>query len=106
MSKEEFLHQDKALRHAIQTGVLYEQQHDQHAGFYRNNPTLANILKHIRTGLNCAMCEHATIVRLLVGKGFVTEAEYFEAALTTLREEVARYEKTLSEQCGASIKLG
>ena len=106
MTKEEFAAQDTALRHAIQTGVAYEQQHDRHAGFYYNNPTLANILKHMRTGLNCAMCEHGTIVRLLVGKGLISEAEYFDAALTTLREEVARYEATLSQQYGVSIKLG
>jgi hypothetical protein len=105
MTKEEFAKKDTDLRHAVQTGVAYLQQYSENVAFYTNNPSLARILKHLQTGLCCAMCEHATILKLLIDKGLITEAEYFEAALKTLSEEVKRHEETLSSIVGASIKL-
>lgn len=106
MTKEEFVIKDQHLRHAIQSGVAFEQQFDPEAAWYRNNPTAARIIKHLRTGIDLAMCENGTMVRLLVKKGLITEQEYFEASLKTLSEEIMRAEDRLSVHFGKAIRLG
>ena len=106
MNLLEFESEDISLRHAIQTGVKYEQEIGEDGSFYRLNTHLANILKHIRTGLNCAMVEHAIITRLLLNKGLITEAEYVEVAREELTREIKKYEEMLSNHFGREIKLG
>lgn len=106
MTRDEFLAENTRLRHALQTGILWEQQYDEHAAFYQNNPTLANIVKHLRTGLDCAMVEQAAIIHLLIDKGLITEAEYFEKSLEFFRREIKNCEARLSAQMGRTIHLG
>ena len=55
-----------AACHAIQSGVAFE--HSQ--GSTDGTP------KHLRTGINIAMCDHAALVKLLVAKGLFTDEEY------------------------------
>jgi hypothetical protein len=56
--------------------------------------------KHLRTGLNVAMCDHAAVVRLLINKGIITEAEYREAITEEANREVERYEARANQPFG------
>jgi hypothetical protein len=62
--------------------------------------------KHLRVGVNSAMVEHSALARLLVAKGVITEAEYSEALAEGMREEVALYERGLTEEIGKRVTLG
>ncbi len=67
-----------AAAHAMQTGVALEmQQHSQ--------PTEP---KHLRVGINVAMCDHAALVRLLIDKGVISDAEYMKALADEMEREV------------------
>lgn len=73
--------------HAMQSGVAMEQSRGSQCG----TP------KHLRVGVNSAMADHCALVRLLMSKGIITEAEYLEAIRLAMIEEVERYEKNLSK---------
>ena len=96
MTREEFLVRETALKHAIQTGVMYEQERGSQDG----TP------KHLRTGLNSALCDHASLVALLVRRGVLTYEEYYDAAIAGLEDEVRRYEQRLSTHYGVTVTLG
>ena len=74
-----------AACHAMQSGVAVEMNSDP-------NPTTP---KHLRVGINSALCDQAALVRLLVDKGILTEAEYTEAIAGEMEREVKRYEERL-----------
>jgi hypothetical protein len=102
MTAEEFAKRQAALLHAIQSGVACEQGLDEGEGV----PNAATSPKHLRTGLNAAMVEHAALVRLLIDKGLIAERDYFDAVIRELQAEVARYEERLSARLGAKVTLG
>ena len=62
--------------------------------------------KHLRVGVNSAMVEHSALARLLIAKGVITDAEYSEALAEGMREEVALYERRLTEKVGKRVTLG
>ena len=62
--------------------------------------------KHLRTGLANVMADVGSLGRLLIAKGIITEAEYFNAILDGLRREVAVYEHRLEERLGTKVTLG
>jgi hypothetical protein len=96
MSVEEFTIKYEQLAHAIQTGVAYNHNFGSEDG----TP------KHLRTGVNLIMTDHASLVELLTKKGIITESEYFEAVIEGLNKEVARYEARLQRQLnGTKITL-
>jgi hypothetical protein len=74
-----------AAQHAMQAGVSLEQEQRPQA----NSP------KHLRVGINTALCDHASLVKLLVGKGLITEEEYAKAIADGMEEEQRRYEERL-----------
>ncbi len=85
----------KEACHAMQSGVAMKMNYDE-------NETTP---KHLRTGVNSAMVDTASIVRLLIKKGIFTQAE-FEAELTEeMNREVKRYEEWLSERIGKKVTL-
>ena len=43
--------------------------------------------KHLRVGVNSAMCEHAALVRLLIEKEIITEEEYRDAITEEFNRE-------------------
>ena len=92
MSDEERYH---AAAHAMQTGVAMEMN-------YRPQPTEP---KHLRTGINTAMVDHAALVGLLVAKGVITDAEYMKALADAMEAEQARYESHLSQILGTKVTL-
>lgn len=77
-----------AACHAIQSGVAFE--HSQ--GSTDGTP------KHLRTGINIAMCDHAALVKLLVAKGLFTDEEYTAAIADEAEEEVKRYETRIGDK--------
>lgn len=68
--------------HGIQTGVALELERDPKS----TEP------KHLRTGINIAMCDHAGLARLLIEKGIITDEEYIAAITVEANREVVRYE--------------
>lgn len=62
--------------------------------------------KHLRVGVNAAMADQGSLVRLLIAKGVLTEAEYLAAIADGMEAEKASYEKKLSEKFGANVRLG
>jgi len=81
--------------HAMQSGVAYELERD---------PSSATP-KHLRVGVNSALVNDAALVRVLIAKGVITEAEYAAAITEEMNAEVRRYEDRLSRSYGASITL-
>lgn len=87
----------KALCHAMQTGVAM--RHGQ--GCEDGSP------KHLRVGVNAAMCDHAALVGLLIKHGVISNEEYACAIRDQMRAEVERYEQEIREHLstGSSVKL-
>jgi hypothetical protein len=82
--------------HAMQSGVAMEMERG----------STDTMPKHLRVGLNSALCEHAALVRLLLEKNLITDEEYELALIAEMEREVARYEERLSTLMGgAPIKL-
>lgn len=86
----------EAAMHAMQSGVAMEMN-------YRPQPTEP---KHLRVGINSALCDHAALVRILIAKGILTEDEYIAEIADEAEREVARYEESLTDLVGAKITLG
>ena len=85
-----------AAAHAVQSGVAMELHDDPASG----SP------KHLRTGLNMAMVEHGALVRLLIKKGLISNAEYMTELVAGVEEEQRQYEARLSARHGTKITLG
>lgn len=83
--------------HAMQTGVQLELTRKGEDGAAANP-------KHLRVGVNVALCDHAALVALLVDKGIITREEYCEALAETMEAEVGRYKVALG--LGDNVKLG
>lgn len=91
MSKKNY---NEAL-HAMQSGVAQKMAMDPS----ETSP------KHLRVGINSALCDNAALVKLLINKGIITDQEYIDALEEQMNLEVERYEKRLSELLGAKITL-
>jgi SOS response regulatory protein OraA/RecX len=61
--------------------------------------------KHLRTGLNMAMVEHAALARLLIAKGVITEEEYMQALAEGAEAEKQQYEDRLRARFGRNVRL-
>lgn len=61
--------------------------------------------KHLRVGVNSAMCEHAAMVRLLIEKGIITAEEYRDAITDEFNRELERMEKQINEQYGSNGRI-
>lgn len=91
---------DAAL-HGVQAGAGLD--------LHRQYPNLSDEevrrLKHLRVGIDSAMVNDAALVRLLVKKGLITEAEYAEEVRLEANRELDRYEDRLSAAVGSKITL-
>lgn len=87
-----------AAAHAVQSGVDYE------IGAV-GDARAAATPKHLRTGVNLAMADIASLATLLIDKGVVTRVEYHEAIAAGALAEQRRYEKTLGEHYGTTVTL-
>lgn len=79
-----------AAVHAMQSGVSLEQE----MGGGDGSPT------SLRVGVNVAMSDHAALVKLLIQKGVITDAEYRAAIEDEMNREVRRYERRLGVTLG------
>jgi len=85
------------LLHAMQSGVAMEMN--------LSGRQPATEPKHLRVGVNAAMCDHAALVKVLIDKGILTDEEYLKAMVEKMEEEVSAYETRLTESTGAKITL-
>lgn len=83
--------------HAMQTGVATEME--------LGMPS-ATEPKHLRVGVNTALCDHGGLVRLLIVKGVITEEEYLEAIADEMEKEAARYTDHIEKALGRKVTLG
>jgi hypothetical protein len=84
------------LLHAMQTGVAAMMGKERING---EDPCLGEgdtSPKHLRVGINAAMCNHSALVELLIKKGIITSEEYVESATAVMKREVEDYERRLS----------
>lgn len=81
--------------HQMQTGVKV----DQETGSDDGTP------KHLRVGINVALCDHAALITLLIEKGVFTQEEYLKKLCETMEQEVERYKKILNTKFGREIDL-
>lgn len=96
LEEQEQLNRYHRACHAVQSGVKFEQERGSSDG----SP------KHLRTGINVAMCDHAALVRLLISKGIITDLEYFTAIADEAEKEKERYEVRASAATGMKITFG
>lgn len=61
--------------------------------------------KQLRVGVNSAMVENHTILKLLMQKGIIGELEYITALADEMEAEVQRYEKILEQNHGVEVDL-
>lgn len=87
-----------AAGHAVQSGVATEIGQKGAKG-------AAADPKHLRTGINMAMCDHTALIRLLIDKRIITDAEYHEALADEAEREKARCEERLTGELGTKVTL-
>lgn len=96
--EKEYTDEDYArLTHALQSGVAAKMQHEGQGG--STSP------KHLRTGVNMALCDSGALIELLIDKGVITKQEIRNALCSKLEAEVKGYEKELSEIYGRKVTL-
>lgn len=90
------LRQIHELSHAVQSGVAVTMELE---------PKGDTTPKHLRTGINCAMVNHAALVALLIDEGLINREDYFESLVKYTEREVKLYEESLSQKLKKVIKL-
>lgn len=93
-SAEELNKRYLAACHAMQSGVAFKMDMD----------TKDTTPKHLRVGVNSAMCDSSALAGLLIRKGVITEAEYLEAITVMMEEEVDRYRQWFAAR-GMNVNL-
>lgn len=78
------------LCHAMQTGVEFSRD------------KTSQQPKHLRVGVNTAMCDHSALAKLLVTKGVITDLEYATALRDQMRAEVESYRGKIAAETGRS----
>lgn len=93
---DELMNENLRLMHAMQSGVAMEM----------NIISKSTEPKHLRVGINNALCEASAIGKILVDKGICTGDEYMAAINYMLRQEVRSYEDKLTKHFGKKVTLG
>jgi len=90
--------QDRHLRasHCMQAGVKMEYAR----GFPDGDEHV-----HARVGINVALRDSASLAKLLMAKGLITEAEYLAAIADGMEEEVRQYEQRLTRNFGGKVAI-
>lgn len=82
------------LAHAMQSGVEFSKE-------FSGDMTP----KHLRVGVNMALCDAGALAGLLIKKGLITEKEHLEALVGMLEKEVERYTDALRGHYNKDVKL-
>jgi hypothetical protein len=90
MARDDELRKYTAAAHAMQSGVAAEMN-------FNPSPTTP---KHLRVGVNSALCDQAAIARLLIAKGIITDLEYVTAIREEMEREAERYKKIVNDHYG------
>jgi hypothetical protein len=85
----------RAALHAMQSGI---------AMLTHYAPKLTEP-KHMRVGIDSALLTSEALVKLLIAKGMLTEAEYVKALADAHEAEVCRTEAELEKLLGTKVKL-
>ncbi len=83
--------QIEVLMHRVQTGVAFIMQNAQATGI--REPSTEP--KHLRVGINAALCEHSALVRLLFRKKLINAAEYYDTLIEVWTQEVDNYQRVV-----------
>lgn len=83
------------VTHAMQTGVSYSM----HLNPKETQP------KSLRVAVNSAHSDHTALAKLLLSKGVITEEEYLQAIVDSMKNEVKMYEDELTSLTGAKVTL-
>jgi len=78
----------EAALHAMQTGVAMWMEFDPK----ETSP------KHLRVGINSALCDSTALAKVLIAKGAISEEEYIKALADQMEEEVSRYAQRLADR--------
>ncbi len=90
--EEAFIKRHRDAQHAVQTGIRFEIEQGE-AGPLQ--PQTARFLKHLRVGINTAMCDHAALIEVLVDAGIIDRKKYLEKIAVVMEREKKRLEDTL-----------
>jgi hypothetical protein len=61
--------------------------------------------KHLRTGVNNAMCEHGALVALMIDKGLIKYEDYLRVQLEFMEREVNSYKRKIKDEFGIDVEL-
>ena len=75
--------------HGVQSAIRYEMT--QHGFTDGEQDKVAQMLKHLRTGIDMRASDAGGLATLLIAKGVITLAEYTEHLRIAANKELARY---------------
>lgn len=61
--------------------------------------------KHLRVGINTALCDNAALARLLIEKGIITEDDFVKAITQEMNREVQRYKERIQRHLGGTTEV-
>lgn len=82
--KEEYIKRYEKAAHAMQSAVQYE---------ISSGKNTDATPKHLRVGINSSLTDSASLAKLLMAKGIITEEEYFKSLAEGMEQELASYQK-------------
>jgi len=92
--------------HAMQSGVKLMQNYEHPELVISDNAIEASDSpKHLRVGINTAMCDLAALVKLLVDKEIINMEDYYSSMADEMEEEVKRFEQRIKVQTGINVTL-
>ena len=81
-----------------------ELQHAMQAGIEVGSKEL--LPKHLRVGINTALSDHSSLVKLLFKKGIISDDEYLDTIIEGMQKEVEEYEQKIKKRTGMDVTLG
>lgn len=100
-SMQEYIQRWKDASHAMQSGVMFEIELSKKKG--QKEQSIEP--KHLRVGINNALCDHTALINLLIEKGVFTKLEYVKAAALEMELEKKRYEDRINEVYSMDVTL-
>lgn len=87
----------QAACHGMQTGVMMLMEGK--GASKETDP------KHLRVGVNSAMVECSALVHILIARGVIIEAEWYDALATAMEAERDAYTKQVEQHLGCKVEL-
>lgn len=93
------------LIHQMQAGVKWLMEFRASKGIHPQEDISDCGPKHLRVGVNNAMCEHAALVALLVDMGVIAYKDYLRVQLEFAEREVNSYKRKIKDEFGMDVEL-